>query len=196
MNLFYDVYNCHVSDVDFILSRSFSDITHQIFFCAEQELDVSRTLDSISQRINETAHRRRRDAGEDDYNIEILLGVDDSVVRFHGKEHVQNYLLTLMNIVGCFLFLHPSSKAAGSWSGSRGRWSRPAHCQVKGGFILDGAPVRPRGFQSLATHRNQEPLEEHSSVFPSFGSFTILQTFCFSKESGINANRSQHFPVF
>lgn len=45
--------------------------------------------------------RRRRDAGEDDYNIEVLLGVDDSVVRFHGKEHVQNYLLTLMNIVSC-----------------------------------------------------------------------------------------------
>lgn len=43
--------------------------------------------------------RRRRHAGENDYNIEVLLGVDDSVVRFHGKEHVQNYLLTLMNIV-------------------------------------------------------------------------------------------------
>uniref|UniRef100_A0A670ZSG1 ADAM metallopeptidase with thrombospondin type 1 motif 3 n=1 Tax=Pseudonaja textilis TaxID=8673 RepID=A0A670ZSG1_PSETE len=43
--------------------------------------------------------RRRRHAGENDYNIEVLLGVDDSVVRFHGKEYVQNYLLTLMNIV-------------------------------------------------------------------------------------------------
>jgi hypothetical protein len=29
----------------------------------------------------------------------VLLAVDDSVVRFHGKEHVQNYVLTLMNIV-------------------------------------------------------------------------------------------------
>uniref|UniRef100_A0A8C9NDI6 ADAM metallopeptidase with thrombospondin type 1 motif 2 n=1 Tax=Serinus canaria TaxID=9135 RepID=A0A8C9NDI6_SERCA len=43
--------------------------------------------------------RRRRHAAEDDYNIEVLLGVDDSVVQFHGKEHVQKYLLTLMNIV-------------------------------------------------------------------------------------------------
>lgn len=25
--------------------------------------------------------------------------MDDSVVQFHGKEHVQKYLLTLMNIV-------------------------------------------------------------------------------------------------
>uniref|UniRef100_A0A673Y4E7 ADAM metallopeptidase with thrombospondin type 1 motif 2 n=1 Tax=Salmo trutta TaxID=8032 RepID=A0A673Y4E7_SALTR len=33
------------------------------------------------------------------YNIEVLLGVDDSVVQFHGKENVQKYLLTLMNIV-------------------------------------------------------------------------------------------------
>lgn len=66
----------------------------------EPELDVPGTLDSVARQVNETVHRRRRrDAGEDDYNIEILLGVDDSVVRFHGKEHVQNYLLTLMNIV-------------------------------------------------------------------------------------------------
>ncbi|XP_043917097.1 A disintegrin and metalloproteinase with thrombospondin motifs 3 isoform X2 [Protopterus annectens] len=54
--------------------------------------------DNIDQQMNETM-RRRRHAGEDNYNIEVLLGVDDSVVRFHGKEHVQNYLLTLMNIV-------------------------------------------------------------------------------------------------
>ncbi|KAM9858208.1 A disintegrin and metalloproteinase with thrombospondin motifs 3 [Aulostomus maculatus] len=66
----------------------------------EPELDVPGALDSVARQVNETVHRRRRrDAGEDDYNIEILLGVDDSVVRFHGKEHVQNYLLTLMNIV-------------------------------------------------------------------------------------------------
>ncbi|CAG07772.1 unnamed protein product, partial [Tetraodon nigroviridis] len=67
---------------------------------AEAELDVPGTLDSLTQQVNNTVQRRRRrDAAEDDYNIEILLGVDDSVVRFHGKEHVQNYLLTLMNIV-------------------------------------------------------------------------------------------------
>ncbi|XP_054846676.1 A disintegrin and metalloproteinase with thrombospondin motifs 3 [Eublepharis macularius] len=53
---------------------------------------------SLEQHLNETL-RQRRHAGDDDYNIEVLLGVDDSVVRFHGKEHVQNYLLTLMNIV-------------------------------------------------------------------------------------------------
>ncbi|XP_049614698.1 A disintegrin and metalloproteinase with thrombospondin motifs 14 isoform X2 [Syngnathus scovelli] len=43
--------------------------------------------------------RKRRHAQKDDYNMEVLLAVDDSVVRFHGKEHVQNYVLTLMNIV-------------------------------------------------------------------------------------------------
>lgn len=72
----------------------------------EPELDVPGTLDSVTRQVNETVQRRRRrDAGEDDYNIEILLGVDDSVVRFHGKEHVQNYLLTLMNIVSHYKFI-------------------------------------------------------------------------------------------
>lgn len=70
-----------------------------ISFClAEPELDVPRVLDNIAKQVNRTV-RRRRNAGDDDYNIEVLLGVDDTVVRFHGKEHVQNYLLTLMNIV-------------------------------------------------------------------------------------------------
>uniref|UniRef100_A0AAV2MNU1 Uncharacterized protein n=1 Tax=Knipowitschia caucasica TaxID=637954 RepID=A0AAV2MNU1_KNICA len=65
------------------------------------ELDVASSVDSLASQLNNRLHqRRRRDAGENDYNIEVLLGVDDSVVRFHGKEHVQNYLLTLMNIVG------------------------------------------------------------------------------------------------
>ena len=59
---------------------------------------MARALDAVAGRVNKTS-RRRRHAGDDDYNIEVLLGVDDSVVRFHGKEHVQNYLLTLMNIV-------------------------------------------------------------------------------------------------
>ncbi|XP_031198840.1 A disintegrin and metalloproteinase with thrombospondin motifs 3 isoform X1 [Mastomys coucha] len=60
--------------------------------------DLGTVYSNIDQQLNETM-RRRRHAGENDYNIEVLLGVDDSVVRFHGKEHVQNYLLTLMNIV-------------------------------------------------------------------------------------------------
>lgn len=61
-------------------------------------------LDSIAKEVNRTV-RRRRNAGDDNYNIEVLLGVDDTVVRFHGKEHVQNYLLTLMNIVSIPLSL-------------------------------------------------------------------------------------------
>ncbi|XP_055080258.1 A disintegrin and metalloproteinase with thrombospondin motifs 3 isoform X1 [Periophthalmus magnuspinnatus] len=66
----------------------------------ERGLDVAGALDSVARQVNNTVYQRhRRDAGESKYNIEILLGVDDSVVRFHGKEHVQNYLLTLMNIV-------------------------------------------------------------------------------------------------
>lgn len=56
-------------------------------------------LGFIEDRVRRSRQRRRRHAAEDDYNIEVLLGVDDSVVQFHGKEHVQKYLLTLMNIV-------------------------------------------------------------------------------------------------
>ncbi|XP_034037077.1 A disintegrin and metalloproteinase with thrombospondin motifs 2-like isoform X2 [Thalassophryne amazonica] len=54
----------------------------------------------IEQSINHTrARRTRRQSLDRAYNIEVLLGVDDSVVQFHEKEHVQKYLLTLMNIV-------------------------------------------------------------------------------------------------
>lgn len=60
---------------------------------------LSRALGVLEERINSSQRRVRRHATDDDYNIEVLLGVDDSVVQFHGKEHVQKYLLTLMNIV-------------------------------------------------------------------------------------------------
>ncbi|XP_038638742.1 A disintegrin and metalloproteinase with thrombospondin motifs 14-like isoform X3 [Scyliorhinus canicula] len=59
--------------------------------------DLANSLDIIEGRLSHPA-RKRRHAKKDDYNIEVLLAVDDSVVRFHGKEHVQNYVLTLMNI--------------------------------------------------------------------------------------------------
>lgn len=95
-------------DVAFLFNTTRSDllILPVNLICAEPDLDVPGALDSVARQVNETVRRRRRrDAGEDDYNIEILLGVDDSVVRFHGKEHVQNYLLTLMNIVSSSSFI-------------------------------------------------------------------------------------------
>ncbi|XP_068610902.1 A disintegrin and metalloproteinase with thrombospondin motifs 14 [Brachionichthys hirsutus] len=55
-------------------------------------------LDLVGPGLSES-ERKRRHAKKQDYNIEVLLAVDDSVARFHGKEHVQNYVLTLMNIV-------------------------------------------------------------------------------------------------
>ncbi|RMB96738.1 hypothetical protein DUI87_26803 [Hirundo rustica rustica] len=61
--------------------------------------NLGRALGLVEEQVQRSGQRRRRHATEDDYNIEVLLGVDDSVVQFHGKEHVQKYLLTLMNIV-------------------------------------------------------------------------------------------------
>ncbi|NXI99698.1 ATS14 metalloproteinase, partial [Psophia crepitans] len=60
--------------------------------------DLANSLELMTAQLGDT-ERKRRHAKKDDYNIEVLLAVDDSVVRFHGKEHVQNYVLTLMNIV-------------------------------------------------------------------------------------------------
>ena len=50
--------------------------------------------------------RARRQANEEHelFNIEVLLGVDSSVVHFHGREHIQKYLLTLMNIVSAIYY--------------------------------------------------------------------------------------------
>lgn len=80
-------------------------------------------LDLVEHKLSES-ERKRRHAKKDDYNIEVLLAVDDSVVRFHGKEHVQNYVLTLMNIVSCTRnspvrsYQYGTSKAASQYSSS------------------------------------------------------------------------------
>lgn len=62
-------------------------------------MDLESLYRGVEQSINQTrAGRMRRQSMDRAYNIEVLLGVDDSVVQFHGKD-VQKYLLTLMNIV-------------------------------------------------------------------------------------------------
>ena len=75
-----------------------SEALYFSFFGPTEFRDIGGALHGIAQKANLTI-RKRRHAGDDDYNVEVLLGVDDSVVKFHGREHVQNYLLTLMNIV-------------------------------------------------------------------------------------------------
>ncbi|XP_049711744.1 A disintegrin and metalloproteinase with thrombospondin motifs 14 isoform X2 [Elephas maximus indicus] len=60
--------------------------------------DLPNLLGLVGDQLGD-AERKRRHAKPGGYSIEVLLVVDDSVVRFHGKEHVQNYVLTLMNIV-------------------------------------------------------------------------------------------------
>lgn len=61
-------------------------------------LDLETLYQGVEQNLNQS-RRARRQTVDRAYNIEVLLGVDDSVVQFHGKENVQKYLLTLMNIV-------------------------------------------------------------------------------------------------
>ncbi|TSO15258.1 A disintegrin and metalloproteinase with thrombospondin motifs 2 [Bagarius yarrelli] len=61
-------------------------------------LDLETLYEGIERSMNQS-RRARRQSPERAYNIEVLLGVDDSVVQFHGPEHVEKYLLTLMNIV-------------------------------------------------------------------------------------------------
>ncbi|XP_031416665.1 A disintegrin and metalloproteinase with thrombospondin motifs 3 isoform X2 [Clupea harengus] len=77
-------------------SQRKEDLHNEVAAFATAELPNA--LDAVEQKLSES-ERKRRHAKKDDYNIEVLLAVDDSVVRFHGKEHVQNYVLTLMNIV-------------------------------------------------------------------------------------------------
>ncbi|KAG5844207.1 hypothetical protein ANANG_G00159780 [Anguilla anguilla] len=62
--------------------------------------DLETLFRGVEQNLNRTRSQRvRRQATDQPYSIEVLLGVDYSVVQFHGKESVQRYLLTLMNIV-------------------------------------------------------------------------------------------------
>ncbi|KAL6470226.1 hypothetical protein MHYP_G00213450 [Metynnis hypsauchen] len=50
-------------------------------------------------KVNSSRRSKRQSHQDEIFNIEVLLGVDCSVVQFHGREHIQKYLLTLMNIV-------------------------------------------------------------------------------------------------
>ncbi|XP_053296774.1 A disintegrin and metalloproteinase with thrombospondin motifs 2 isoform X1 [Pleuronectes platessa] len=49
--------------------------------------------------LMQTSRRRRYIEEAELFHIEVLLAVDYSVLLFHGRDHIQKYLLTLMNIV-------------------------------------------------------------------------------------------------
>ena len=49
--------------------------------------------------ISEGNHRTKRHLQPNEYNMEVLLAADSGVVSFHGAENVENYLLTIINIV-------------------------------------------------------------------------------------------------
>lgn len=54
---------------------------------------------SVLKKVKSNTRARRETYEDEIFNIEVLLGIDCSVVMFHGREHIQKYLLTLMNIV-------------------------------------------------------------------------------------------------
>ncbi|XP_029304408.1 A disintegrin and metalloproteinase with thrombospondin motifs 2-like [Cottoperca gobio] len=54
---------------------------------------------NVFQSGSRTARQRRYIEEAELFNIEVLLAVDYSVLLFHGRDHIQKYLLTLMNIV-------------------------------------------------------------------------------------------------
>ncbi|KAM9437279.1 A disintegrin and metalloproteinase with thrombospondin motifs 2-like isoform 1-T1 [Salvelinus alpinus] len=61
---------------------------------------LSRGVQQQHHKLNRTRRARRQAHEEPElFNMEVLLGVDYSVVHFHGRENIQKYLLTLMNIV-------------------------------------------------------------------------------------------------
>ena len=50
--------------------------------------------------------RQKRHAKSDEYNMEVLLAADSGVVNFHGANNVENYLLTIINIVRIASYLN------------------------------------------------------------------------------------------
>ncbi|KAG7273467.1 hypothetical protein CRUP_032715, partial [Coryphaenoides rupestris] len=69
------------------------------FLGSESHLEI---LKQNQKRSKPRTARSRREVEEEEeelFNVEVLLGVDYSVLLFHGRDHIQHYLLTLMNIV-------------------------------------------------------------------------------------------------
>ncbi|XP_055969353.1 A disintegrin and metalloproteinase with thrombospondin motifs 14 [Sorex fumeus] len=78
--------------------RGWAELRRDLHYEAFGLGDLPNLLGLVGAQLGD-AERKRRHARPGGYSIEVLLVVDDSVVRFHGREHVQNYVLTLMSIV-------------------------------------------------------------------------------------------------
>ncbi|XP_041864822.1 A disintegrin and metalloproteinase with thrombospondin motifs 2-like isoform X2 [Melanotaenia boesemani] len=78
-------------------TKAFNQTTND-FFQGPLLGSLNLTQNVVSSR-SRSARRRRHTVEAELFNIEVLLAVDYSVLLFHGRDHIQKYLLTLMNIV-------------------------------------------------------------------------------------------------
>nr|XP_039262899.1 A disintegrin and metalloproteinase with thrombospondin motifs 3-like [Styela clava] len=63
-------------------------------FPSYEMLDDENIFDNTTKRSKRQVKKKKKI-----YNIEVLLTADDTVIEFHGNDRVQDYLITLMNIV-------------------------------------------------------------------------------------------------
>ncbi|CAL8281279.1 unnamed protein product [Arctogadus glacialis] len=78
------------------VNHTAEDFKRGSFLGFQSELEM---LKKNTNHSNIGGRTRRQVEEEELFNVEVLLGVDYSVMLFHGREQIQHYLLTLMNIV-------------------------------------------------------------------------------------------------
>ena len=59
--------------------------------------------------MNWRRKRHKRSVSKEHY-VETLVVVDKTMIAYHGKQEIEPYILTVMNIVSAFLLVHPEIK--------------------------------------------------------------------------------------
>ena len=59
--------------------------------------------------MNWRRKRHKRSVSKEHY-VETLVVVDKTMIAYHGKQEIEPYVLTVMNIVSAFILVHPKIK--------------------------------------------------------------------------------------
>ena len=58
----------------------------------------------VRQKERKNTHRRRKRSVSTERNVEVLVVADTKMVEYYKKEDIETYILTIMNMVGDFIF--------------------------------------------------------------------------------------------
>ena len=69
--------------------------------------EINKAKYPLKKRNRNWRRKRHKRSVSKEHYVETLVVVDKTMIAYHGKQEIEPYILTVMNIVSAFILIHP-----------------------------------------------------------------------------------------